>query len=373
MKRSNGFLDGAAKILHLTDISEKTRKYEQAIVAITGMKSATVLGAMSLYDSFFKRYERPCYPLTAGVVCIQRADDKLTREELYFLSGSVKLKGYYYEAKNSKALVVLVHGFHSGADDYLSIIEFFVKNNYSVFAYDGTGTYDSEGDSTVGMCQALADLDNTLEYISNSSRFKNMPLMLFGYSCGGYAATSVLALRNNIMAVAAIAPVNNCFMLILDKGKQYMGKFATEGLPEVFLSAYQGILFDKYSTLSGVKGINRAKIPVFIAHGINDSVISFDTQSIIAHRDEIKNINVRYYITSGLTGGHETVWHSERSAKYRLKVAKDLEMLKIEEGKEFSERSIERYVKTVDHKLYSEVNSELMKKIVDMFDESLPG
>ena len=56
-----GFLSGPKKILDLLGKAEKRNKTAQGIVAATGLSLATVLGAMSLYDSFFPRYERPDY------------------------------------------------------------------------------------------------------------------------------------------------------------------------------------------------------------------------------------------------------------------------------------------------------------------------
>ena len=343
---------------------KKYPKLIAAIVAITGMSALSVIGAKKLYDSFFKRYERPDYAVTAGLYNYELLRTTLPREEVSFYSGDAKLKGYYYTAKDSKGLVVLVHGIHAGADDYLPIVEYLIQNKYNVFSFDWTGTYDSEGKSTIGMCQAVVDLDNALKHVKSEERFSSQPLFLLGHSCGGYAVTSILSVHDGIKACASISGVNNCYKIILEKGKQYGGTLASEGAPRVFLDAYQAMLFGDYIKLNAVKGINESGIPVFVAHGENDKTISFNSQSIICHRAEITNPNVEYYVGTGATDGHDSVWHSARSAAYRIEV--DKAAAKIKDYKEKVE-----FYKTVDNRLYSEINYELLDRIIAMYNNSL--
>lgn len=343
---------------------KKYSKLITAIVAITGMSALSVLGAKKLYDSFFKRYERPDYSVTAGLYNYELLRASLLREEVYFYSGDARLKGYYYESARNKGLVVLVHGIHAGADDYLPIVEYLVQNGYNVFSFDWTGTYDSEGKSTVGMCQAVVDLDNALNFIESDARFSYQPKFLLGHSCGGYAVTSILSLHKDIKACACISAVNNCYKIILEKGRQYGGTLASEGIPRAFLDVYQSILFGDYTKLSGVKGINDSGIPIFVAHGINDKVIDYGSQSVICHRAEITNPNVEYYIGTGATDGHDSVWHSERSARYKEEVDKVASKLKNYQDKV-------EYYKTVDNRLYSEINYELFDKIISMYDKCI--
>lgn len=367
MKSRNPLLSGYKKFTDLLDKADKKSKLAQIVASATGLGIAAVLGAITLYDSFFPRYERPNYACYPGMYTYSLARKYVEREEFMYSVGDVKLKGYYYEASSPKGLVVVVHGLHAGADDYLPVIVYFVQHGYSVFAYDGRGTYDSEGSSTVGMCQSLVDLDCTLGYIEGKKKFQNLPLFLWGHSCGGYAVTSVLALHKNVVACAAVAPVNNAYTLILEKGYQYAGSLAADGLPKTFLDAYQKELFGKYADCSGVDGINSTDIPVFIAHGTEDNVISFSAQSVIAHREEITNPNVKYYITDGILGGHDSIWHSERATKYKKQIEEQLSQLKSDKAEQ---DKLEEFYKSVDNELYSEVNDELMDNIIKMFNKA---
>lgn len=336
--------------------------YKQEIGELSeelGVSPVAMASAKKVYDSFFKRYDRPDYSLVAGLYCGERIGN-VERKELWIPHGSLRLKGYFYPARRSRGTVVLVHGIHAGADDYIPLALKFVGSGYDVFSYDGTGTYDSEGEGTVGLSQGLVDLNGVLSYVKGEN-FKK-PLFLVGHSCGGYAVTSVLALHKGVSACAAIAPPNNCFTLILEKGRQYAGELAAQGLSAEFLDAYQRRLFGSFSECSGVKGINAADIPVVIAHGLCDKVISLDKQSVIAHKHEIKNKRVSYYLGTGRSDGHDSVWHSFRAAEYKEEIDAQAKKMNKDEKVAFFEK--------IDHAKYSEVNQELFEQILTTFEKS---
>ena len=335
------------------------------IAALTGLSTAAVVGAKFGYDAAFGRYERPDYALTAGVYCYSRTRG-LERELRSFYSDGVRLQGYYYRVREPKGLTVVCHGIHAGADEYLPIIEYMVQAGYSVFSFDYKGTYDSDGDSTVGMCESLVDLDHALDYIEKLSEFDGLPITLIGHSWGGYAAASVLSLHKRIASCATIAAPNNGYTLILEKGEQYGGQLASKGIPEIFLNAYQKILFGKYTKYDAVTGINSTDIPVLIAHGENDKVIDIKYQAIYAHKNEIRKNGVQYYRATGSQNGHNTVWHSKESALYQTSLESKIKEVKKSKTMSYEEKVA--FFEGIDHRLYSEVNFELFEKIVEMFD-----
>ena len=340
----------------------------------TGLQLGTILGAKAAYDAFFKRYEKRDINTVYGEFDYTRVEERLPRTTFFFPSGRLKLQGYFYPCHNAKGMVVVCHGMHAGADDYIPFIEFFVRNGYAVFTYDCQGTYASEGDSTVGMCTPLVNLDHALTYIERDEQFSKYPLFLFGHSWGGYAATSVLSIHKNIRGCAAVAPFNSGYTLFVEKGEQYMAPFADIlkfDFPEEFLNAYQKLLFRDYIKYNAVKGINSTDIPVYIAHGKRDFVIGFDYQSVISHRDEIRKKNVTYYVGTGAQAGHNTILHSLRAVAYQEQVEKNLKRLKDEYDRELTPEELTEFCKGVDHGLYSEVNMEMMHGILDIFNNAL--
>jgi len=348
----------------------KAKKVVAAILAtLTGVSAMTVVSSVIAYDAFFTRYERPDYALYPGEYCYSRVQSRLTRKEFFYRTDESHLKGYYYPSTQGKGLVVVAHGYHAGADDYIPAIEYFVNNGYNVFAYDCQGTYDSYGEGTVGMCQSLVDLDGTLTYLSNTAPYCNQKLFLFGHSWGGYAVSSVLALHDDIRAAACIAPMNNGSTIMVEKGEQYAGKIASMSKP--LFDAYQTILFGDYVNYNGVKGINSVDIPVLIAHGVDDTIITYDKQSITAHKAEITNPNVRYYEGYGAQGGHDSIWHSKESVAYKGEIDGRLKKLQMERGRDLTAQEKADFLQDVDHALYSAINPTLFAQILEMFDSQI--
>ncbi len=356
-KESNGFINDA--------------KFIAGIALRTGLQAGKILGAKAAYDSFFQRYEKKDINTIFGEFDYSRVADRLPRTAFFFPSGRWKLQGYFYPCYNAKGMVVVCHGMHAGADDYIPFIEYFVHSGYAVFTYDCQGTYASEGDSTVGMCTPLVNLDHALTYIKNDKILSKYPLFLFGHSWGGYAVTTVLSIHKNIRGCAAVAPFNSGYTLLAEKGEQYMAPFADMvqfDFPEQFLNTYQTLLFKDYTKYDAVQGINSTDIPVYIAHGKRDFIISFNHQSVISHKDEIRSTNVTYYIGDGSQAGHNTILHSPRAVAYQDKVEKDLKRLEDKYDRDLTQEEMAEFCNNVDHALYSEVNMEMMQDIVNMFN-----
>lgn len=339
------------------------------LASLAGVSVTEVAAAVVAYDAIFPRYARPDYAITAGLYDYRRIADVLPREVLRFASRDAELCGYYYPVEAPLGLVVVAHGFHAGADDYLPLIEAVVNAGYAVFTYDVTGTYDSVGESVIGMCQSLVDLDHALNFVKSHPIGRNLPLFLIGHSWGGYAAASVMALHTDVRACALLAPMYNGATMMVEKGEQYVGKLAYMSKP-VF-DVYQRMLFGDYTGYNGVQGINATDAYVLIAQGIDDTVITMNGQSITAHRDEITNPHVTYYLGRGSQGTHTGIWHSDAAEEYARKLQSDVKCFEIENGRKMTYEEQVAFYRTVDHRLYSEVNQELMTKIIATFEKGL--
>ncbi len=110
----------------------------------------------SMLDDNFARIERGEYYSTYP--SYEDFEDVLPREQISFLSGENNLQGFIYGGDNDKGLVVIVHGFGGSSDEYLPQIQFLVEKGWRVFAHDGTGVYESGGESRESIYQATTDL-----------------------------------------------------------------------------------------------------------------------------------------------------------------------------------------------------------------------
>lgn len=344
-----------------------SRKMLATLVAtITGLGSATIGASVITYEAMFKRVERPDYTVTAGIRCAERS--ALTNKKLYtFKVDKINHQGYYYPSQSAKGLIVFCHGLKSGADDYLNVYEYFVQNGFSVFAFDSTGVYDSEGYDMVGMCQFLVAMDGALKFVKSQKELNGLPLFVAGHSLGGHAAASVLELHQDVLGAGLIAPVNNAYTLILDKGEEMAGKIAL--FPKPFINTYQKLLFGKYTNFNSVRGINSSNAKIFIAHGKNDLTISFDKLSVLAKKNQIKNPSVTYYVTEGEQGGHQSLIHSQDAINYQKEIDNKQELIK--KGNDYSLDKEQEFINGVDHTLYSKINQELFQKMLETFNSCL--
>ena len=322
-----------------------------------------------VYNSFFTKLDRPDYSVYPGFYDYDRVDDVFSRTKFTVKSKDVDLQAYFYEASDPVGLVVVAPGYNAGADDYIPLFMALVDGGYSVFSLDYTGVYDSGGKSGVGMCQPLVDLDYALNYIADDPTLSEMPLFLIGHSLGGYAAASVLELHPEVDGCALIAPMYNGATVMVDKSAELYGDILRISEPMFYL--YQKHLFGEYIEYNGVRGINSTDIPVLIAQGVDDDVMTMNGLSITAHKDEITNPNVTYYYGYGLQGGHTEIWHSKESVEYQNQIADALEMLYNENDGNPSYDQLVEFYSNVDHRLYSEVNEELVSLIISTFEKNL--
>lgn len=335
------------------------------------ISTATVVSAIASYRAIFPRYERPNYDLIPGEYLYSRIADRLPRRELFFKPHEHTLKGYFYDAHSEIGTVVLRHGIHAGADDYLPLTEALVRRGYSVFTYDATGTFESEGESTVGMCQAIIDLEATVKYIRKQLQFKSSPIYLLGHSWGAYAVASSLCRLDGISALAAISGMNNGVNMISDKAREYVKINTLVDFPEKVFRVYQKLLFGKYIDFCALDGINKANIPTLLAHGVDDNIIRYNTQSIIAQSDAFTNSCVEYYVGKGLNGGHDNIWHSHSSVAYQMEIESEINLIKMKNGGAVTDKQRAELYSKIDHRKYSAVNEMLIDRIDSTFRSAL--
>ena len=203
----------------------RKRKTLKIFVSIITLLFVFSLGSMIFakvfYDGYFQRVDEPKYTGLLRYEDVSGYD----RTQVNFKSGNNTLTGYIYGENNQKGLVVISHGLGYGADDYLAQTLYFVDNGWRVFAFDNTGTYESQGQSESGLPQSVLDLDAALSYVESNTSLNKLPIMLFGHSWGGYAVAAVLNYNHPITAVVSISGFNSPNELLFEEAKREMGSF----------------------------------------------------------------------------------------------------------------------------------------------------
>ena len=322
-----------------------------------------------IYDGQFPRYDRHDETVTA-VLKYADLEAAYPRSVVSFESGNHRLQGYVYGLKQDQGLVVVAHGLGGGADSYLPQIAYFVDQGWRVFAYDATGSFDSEGKTTKGFPQALIDLDSALTYVNTQQEFANLPILLFGHSWGGYAVANILHYDHDIAGVVTVSGANSPMEMILEQGRRMMGGFINIQYPYLWL--YQRILFGDVASLNAVDAINRSDVPVLIIHGTEDELVAYKGSSIIANLEAITNPKVRTIsLSEPGHNGHSDLFRSNAAIIYIDEINITYRELFDRYAQNIPYEVRQDFYSDIDRDLVQDINRGLMEKIQTFFLECL--
>ncbi len=320
---------------------------------------------MYMFRNMFDRADVPENTIYLRYEDVQQ--EKYPREEVTFKSKENTLTGFIYGNDNTKGLVVISHGLGGYSESYFAETCWFVDNGYKVFAYDNTGSGNSEGDGTTGMAQSAIDLDAALKFAESDERLNSLPIFLYGHSWGGYAVTAILDNGYDITAVASLAGYNTPIGIVYETAQDMLGKpFAAIEYP--FLWINNKILFGSEADVSAVDSINSTDTPVMIIHGKTDETILYDGASIIAQRDNITNPNVVY---KTVPGNHNSLYMTEEAGKYLAETEEKANKLLEEYDNDIPEDIEKEYYASVEKNKISELSPEFMQDIDNFFMNSL--
>lgn len=319
------------------------------------------------FDNMFGKTERKeynCY------LQYNDAKEYYDRELLSFSSGKIQLQGYLYGTENQKGLIVISHGMGGGAENYLAETLYFVNHGYQVFGYDNTGCYDSEGKNSIGLSQSVIDLDAALTYIEKETRFKGIPVFLYGHSWGGYAVTAIFNYNHEIAGSVSVAGFNQPMSMILEWTKGMMGNFAYIEYPYIYI--YQKMLFGKNANMSAVDGIDNTDTPILIIHGNKDTIVGYNGAGTIAYRDEITNPNVEYKICDGeKQNEHNNLFMSLDATTYAEKLDVDYDELVKQYNENIPKEVDKEFCANVDKRKISALDEAFMQDVLTFYDNAI--
>lgn len=360
-----------ADILATLEVSgrKNLRKWIQigAIGLVIIFLGSSMVIAKNAYDSAFPRSEKPQF---SGYLRYSDVEADYARTVVHFSSGQNMLTGYVYGETNDKGLVVISHGLGGGAENYLSETMHFVDQGWRVFAFDNTGSHESEGKSTKGIPQSVLDLDAALTYVEGNADFGGLPVMLYGHSWGGYAVCAVLNYGHQVAAVVSLSGFNAPSGLLKEQLHSMMGTGAYFIYP--FAWGYQELLFGKTAGVTAVEGINSSDVPVMVIHGQGDDVILYDGASIIAERDQVTNPNV-VFKTADREGhaGHNDLFLSDASVEYKAVKNAEYKVLWDSNNGKVPDDVKATYYAGVDRFLVSDLDDDFMGEIDQFFSAAL--
>ncbi len=337
------------------------------ILVLFALVILPIILAYTIYDSSFNvRFD------TYAPTAFKLEDfDGLEREKYSFSSADdQKLVGYKYCVENQQpqGLVVFAHGFGGGGHvGYLDCINYFAHNGFWVFAYDATGNDESDG-LVGGLQQALVDLDYALKFVKRHSDFKNLPLLLFGHSWGGYAVSAVLNLHKDVKAVCEIAGFNNSMEFLHDESKKGLGGYTSIVMP--YVNAHVNRKFGEYTTYTALDGFASSKAEVIVIHAKDDEVVPFQNAQII--EQTYKNDN-RFHFFLFDKGGHSNLLYSAEGLAYVDELNAALVKYANEKAESFNAELKEKWInKNLDRARWANrLNYDLFQQITEIFTQAL--
>ena len=222
----------------------------------------------------------------------------------------------------------------------------------------------------VGLPQARRDLAAALGYIQNDASLKDLPVMLYGHSWGGYAATAILKDDQDIAAVASISGFNAPMGILAEDAKRELGLLGEVLYP--FGWAYQYLRFGQASLVTAVEGISHAQTPVMIIHGSEDESVYYNCASIIAQRCAITNHMLVYKTCIAENrNGHNTLYRSEASIQYAQQKNQEYQALLDRYEGDIPDHVKSDFYAGVDRFLTSELDANFMQDINHFFESAL--
>jgi len=297
---------------------------------------------------------------------------KYPRNSVKFHSGKALLQGYVYNAsKTARGLILIAPGIEGGADSYLLETRYFVDHGWCVFAFDGTGSRESEGSGIRGLPQTKLDVRAALDYISSSKNLASYPVMLYGHSMGGYAATSVLKDdKHDISAVVCVSGFNSPLDVMYQRAKVSLGFYANIEYP--FIALYEKMLFGKDANGSAVDGINATDIPIMIVYGTADDIVPYKTTGIAAYKKLITNPDVIFEpVSAPYRNTHDTMQLSQAAAKYVLEKRAELADLHTKYGSVLPTSVWDKFYKSIDRSRINEIDTGYLQMVTNFYQKSL--
>ncbi|MDE6189919.1 MAG: lysophospholipase [Clostridia bacterium] len=225
--------------------------------------------------------------------------EMLTRS-VKFKSGKNTLAGYFAVGKSVapqdyKAVMIIAHGIGCSRASYLNRYDYFARKGYIVFAYDCTGTCESEGKGMRGLVQSQVDLDSAINYVSGIEQLNGYKILVYGHSWGGYAAATELNSKTSekLTAVATLSGFNDIWGICAYQLTKYATKVVVLTKPWIYI--YYMFMYGRRALYTGIKGVSKFHGPVLVMHSKDDPTVHYEN-SVAIHEDKNKNPQAQFVV-----------------------------------------------------------------------------
>jgi len=223
--------------------------------------------------------------------------------------------GQYWQAKNTKAVIVLVHGMGEHSGRYKHVAKKLNENDFSVVAFDhfGHGKTTGKRGHNPSFEAVLESVSKTIE--KAKALFPDTPIFLYGHSMGGNTVINyALKKKHDLKGIIATSP----FLKLAfepPKIKLAVGKLLQKIAPSITMGneldandiSREKIEVDKYindplvhakispnfsltfidSGKWAIENASKLETPIFLLHGTGDKIIDYrGTQEFANNSDK---------------------------------------------------------------------------------------
>lgn len=328
------------------------------VVALAIYVIASFMLVMIIYEEMFtvdEKYEHRSF------MSYDDMNKYYTPCEISFDSNGIPIYGKIY-GEASDRLVIIGHGIDGTAEDMLAEAKFFLDNGYSVMLFDSVGHGKSGGTSKVGIHQAARDMEFAVDYAAGEGYSE---LYLYGMGVGGYAAASC-ADMNGVKAVASVSAFGSVSDMTLEYAVENMTVLGYLEYPIMML--YQYLIFGSELKNDAFSGINNSNVPIVIINGTNDNSVLYDGAALINKSDKITNENVTYLTVED--GMHASLMRTGEAVELLENFNMEAYALYNSSGGDVPVSEIEAIYAKYDREQMSELNPELMNKVLEIFSSA---
>lgn len=247
----------------------------------------------------------------------------MIRKEFAFNLYNTNLHGKYFQPKNVKAVVVLVHGMGEHSGRYESyVIPVLNENSLAVITYDQFGHGKTEGKQ--GHNPSFEALLECVDFILEKSKeiFEDKPTFLYGHSMGGNIVINyVLKRKPNLNGVIITSPLlrlafdppewklsigkllqklwpsitmgNELDTEAISRDKNEVEMYKNDPLVHSKISPNYSIVFFETGEWA-IQNANQLKAPMLLMHGTGDKITSWKASEEFA-RSSKKYVELKLY------------------------------------------------------------------------------
>lgn len=245
----------------------------------------------------------------------------MTHKEFNFNIYKTTFYGQIWEAKTTKAVVILVHGMGEHSGRYVHVAKKLTDNNFSVVAFDqfGHGKTTGKRGHNPSFEAVLESVTKTIE--KAKELFPKKPIFLYGHSMGGNVVVNyVLRKKQDLKGVIATSPFlklafqppkiklavgkllrkiapsitmgNELDANDISRDKIEVEKYINDPLVHAKISPNFSLTFIETGKWA-IEKANKLQTPMLLLHGTGDKIIDYKGTQEFANNS--KNATLKLY------------------------------------------------------------------------------